>query len=142
MFPDLDFFVFDLNGNPVAYSASINNNYEVVNFVMPAAGVRAYIQLLYMSTSPSWPPQFFGIALYTYDVGPGTSDALEPFPILCIVPVVVLLSWRGHGGVLAGLADARVGRLGCRTQGRRRGGQVPGESGVGASLGAAASRNR
>jgi subtilisin family serine protease len=67
VFPDFDLFVYDLSGNAVAYSASVNNNYEVVDFVMPAAGVRAYIQLPYNS-APAWSPQFFGIALYTYDV--------------------------------------------------------------------------
>jgi hypothetical protein len=69
VFPDFDLFVYDLNGNAVAYSASVNNNYEVVDFVMPAAGVRAYIQLPYTSTPIPWSLQFFGIALYTYDVG-------------------------------------------------------------------------
>jgi Subtilase family len=68
VFPDFDLFVYDLNGNPVAYSASVNNNYEVVDFAMPAGGVRAYIQLPY-NAAPAWTPQFFGIAFYTYDVG-------------------------------------------------------------------------
>lgn len=39
VFPDFDLFVFDVNGNAVAYSASTDNNYEIVDFISPGVPI-------------------------------------------------------------------------------------------------------
>lgn len=67
VFPDFDLFLYDNNGNPVGWSASLDNNYEIVDFKTPAGAttVYAYIQRPYFDVS-HFTPTHYGIAGYAY----------------------------------------------------------------------------